>query len=124
MMHRITAWLALLAVLLATLAPHVSFALPVKGSDVWIEVCSHQGTKLVKLDGGETQFPSTPTAKHPGHCAFCLSHAGPFDLAPATGHQFPVLPPEGLPSPLYHRGPLPLFLWTPSQSRAPPRSSV
>jgi hypothetical protein len=129
-MNRITrhvaAWIACFAILLAALAPSVSLALSVAHDSgaSWVEVCSAQGSKFVKVDGKQSGTPWAPAkAMQAEHCPFCLTHAGSMGLPPAAG--FLLSLPNGTPMrpTLYFQSPRPLFIWAAPQSRAPPALS-
>lgn len=119
-LHRLTAWLACLAMAFAVLAPSISRATAVGG---WTEICTSAGMKLVKLaDDDGTRLPSGSLMQGE-HCPFCAHHAdlaGPVPQAPAMAH--PIGLGETVPR-LFLQAPRPLFTWTPAQSRAPPATS-
>jgi hypothetical protein len=122
-----TAWIASLAVLLAAFAPFISEAksqtrIPGRG---WIEVCTHTGTKLVKVDSKQDPTSSTPVEKgsHSKHCSFCFTHAGTASLPPVAGFILPVASGKQPQPPLYYQSPSTLFIWAAIRSRAPPAIS-
>ncbi|MGZ3254925.1 MAG: DUF2946 domain-containing protein [Burkholderiaceae bacterium] len=125
--HRITAWIASFAVLLAALAPSISHAINAandSGSG-WIEICSTVGSKLAKVDGAQNPASQAPADKaiHFEHCPFCFTHAGSVGLPPSTDLTLPIAS-NALPLPsLFYQSPRPLFLWAAAQSRAPPFNS-
>ncbi|MDQ8022011.1 MAG: DUF2946 family protein [Moraxellaceae bacterium] len=127
--QRLVARLALLAVLLAALAPTVSRALISAGlDDNWVEICADGGSRWLK-----TEAASATDALHSPshtdhtlafeHCPFCTSqahHPGlPPSAAPALRVQTgtPPLPP------LFLHAPQPLHAWASVRSRAPPLSA-
>jgi hypothetical protein len=125
-MHRMTMWIALCAILLASLAPSISHAIAAaKGiPNGWTEICTVNGAKLVKIDGAQSPAP-TPAEKgtHFEHCPFCLHHAVSLGLPPNSDFVMPVV--EGspvLPS-LFYQASRPLFAWAATQPRAPPAFS-
>jgi Protein of unknown function (DUF2946) len=79
---RFTSWIAIVAVVFASLAPSISHAFSVKNNQpsVLQEICSAQGTKrFIALDlGVDTQkAPSQNQATmHFEHCPYCTTHAG------------------------------------------------
>ena len=115
--RRFSAWLALLAMLLGTLAPAVTQAV-VAGSDRagWVQICSVSGMSWVQLDASDQGSPAG-NASGSG-CTWCTGHAvgglpptpvcwvppSAAAVAPALAQVSAVLVPE----------------WTPLQSRAPP----
>lgn len=133
--RRITAWLAIVAMLAFALVPTLSRALAFAGgSGQWAEVCTPQGVKLVSLAtvatdttdaGAAADDGSAPATALPlDHCAYCTlsGDGGATPLPSAT----PVL---GLP--LASAEPPALFLqaghtlhaWCSAQPRAPPALS-
>lgn len=72
-----TVWLAVLAALLAALAPTMTHALMLaKGQPAQgVEICTDQGTRWVRMDTSTTTndaVPAAPTAGASEHCQFCL----------------------------------------------------
>ncbi|MGI9216006.1 MAG: DUF2946 domain-containing protein [Hydrogenophaga sp.] len=122
--RRITAWVALLTLVLGALAPTVAQAL-VAGSDRadWLQVCSVSGMVWVQADTGEVrdQRPDGggPMADASQHCPWCTLHGGAAGLPVAQA--LPELPPRltDLP-PAFYRAPLAATVWVTAQSRAPP----
>lgn len=121
--RRVTAWIAIFAILLAALAPSLARALssPQKAMP-WSEICSVVGTQAVP------DAASVPNSgRHDGaefkHCPFCLTHAGQFAL--------PATPPDVLPTadsraevfPPSTATPPPRFIRAAAQPRAPPAVS-
>jgi hypothetical protein len=122
--RRISAWVALLALVWGALAPTVTQAM-VGGSEraEWLEVCSVSGMLWVKADTGEVAAHppegSLPADSGAQHCPWCTLHGGGAGLPPGQS----VLEP----TPRLSEQPLALFEapratapWTPAQSRAPP----
>lgn len=114
--RRLVAWIACFAMLFGALAPSVSQAMSASRGEVWTEVCSVGGSKLIKIKGD----PAEPQALHLEHCPFCATHADAFALPPGPSWSIPL--PDAAPShpPLFYRSPRPLTIWTTAQSRAPP----
>jgi hypothetical protein len=79
---RLTSWIAMLAVLFASLAPSISHAFPAKSNQPAFlqELCSAQGAKrFVAVDlADDTQKVPTQNqaAMHFEHCPYCATHAG------------------------------------------------
>lgn len=116
--RRRIAWIALLAILVAALAPAMNhaFAADLDPTD-W--VCAQGPAKTAYPgDGGA---PLAPKASHIDHCPYCSPHgasvalpaASSTDLLPVVAAAFPV------PSLFFH-APRPLYAWTSTQPRAPP----
>jgi hypothetical protein len=122
--RRFTAWVALLALALGTLAPTLTQAMVV-GSDraEWLEICGVSGTVWVKADTGQMsdQLPggSAPTSDANQHCTWCTLHAGSAGLPVVTGALYLPTRLIDFPHAFYH-APLTSTVWAPAQSRAPP----
>ena len=118
--RRLPAWIAVLAVLLASLAPTVSHALGWGAS--LTEVCTAQGSQWVQDGAGPSK--NAPGAAHLlGHCPYCSLHAQALGMPPVAGA--PSLPaalagerPSALP-----QAPGTPHAWVSARPRAPPLSS-
>ncbi len=119
-LHRkLSAWLALFAMLAAALLPTVSHALVAAGGGEWTEVCTMQGVRWVadRATPGDETAPASALALE--HCAYC-THSGHQPGLP-TPHDA-VLVVQGAseaPAPFLH-APRTLFAWCSAQPRAPP----
>ena len=77
-----TSWIAILAVVFASLAPSISHAFPAKNNQPTLlqELCSAQGAKrfiAVDLAVDTQKAPiQNQTAMHFEHCPYCSTHAG------------------------------------------------
>lgn len=121
-MHRMTAWIAFCAILLASLAPSISHAVAAaKGTpNGWMEICTVEGAKLVQVDGGKPSTPSSgDKSLHFEHCPFCLNHAVAAGMPPAD-FVLPVVAGTSVVPLLFYQASHPLFAWTAAQPRAPP----
>ncbi|RZI42577.1 DUF2946 domain-containing protein [Herbaspirillum sp. HC18] len=120
--RRITAWIASFAILLAAFAPLISHAMSnaANAGKGWVQVCSHAGTKMVKVDS--KLDPTAPAEKgvKANHCPFCITHADSFGFPPTAGFALPAPDAEQSLPILYYQSPRPLFIWTAAHSRAPP----
>jgi hypothetical protein len=125
--RRCTAWIAMLALLLAALAPSFAQARAVgmwkaggQLGGVWAEVCGPGGGKMVRLGDAPTQ--PADGALHLEHCPFCA-----LDMPPAVlPAQVAAFAPSALPAPrpfLFYHASRPLYAWTRAQPRAPPALS-
>lgn len=123
--RRLTAWVALFALVLGALAPTVTQAMVAAGDrGDWLQVCSVSGMVWVKADTGEVS-QQQPDGSAPAdsatsqHCAWCTLHGGAAGL-PVVQMQ-PDLPTRltGLP-PAFFLAPSVASIWAPAQSRAPP----
>jgi hypothetical protein len=121
-LNRATRWAALLALVLATLAPGIAHALRHARGDTlpWSELCSATGGKRVLFDS-QTGVPGSPPHAHAfEQCTLCALHLGSWAPPPvAATHALrsdlrttaPVVPPV-----LQQ----PRLAWLAAQPRAPP----
>ena len=122
--RQFTLRIALLAMLLAALAPTLSHAMRAGGADAWVEVCTALGAKWVDADAlAPSDDPAPASAGSMEHCPYCVLQAHATGLPPAfastslnTALQFAV-PKRFLHAP--HR----LHAGTTAQPRAPPLAS-
>jgi hypothetical protein len=120
--HRLTCWIAALAILLAALAPSLSHALGSAKGSSWIEVCTAQGSKWI--EEGADHTPPAPTAGHAfEHCPFCSIHAPALGLPPSA--EIAPLPIEGHGEfpPAFYTAPRTPHAWVSARPRAPPQLS-
>jgi Protein of unknown function (DUF2946) len=124
--RRITAWLAMLALVMGALAPTVTQAM-VAGDESadWLEICSVSGMAWVKVDTGEVRDRQSDGGAPMGagqHCAWCTLHGGTAGL-PAVS-VVTALPARltDLP-PAFYLAPMAASVWMPALSRGPPRVS-
>jgi hypothetical protein len=146
------AWMACIAVLMASLAPSVSHSLAAAGlssftaSALWLPAEGTSSPRHMEpmprdaSHGDETHAPEVQTAEpglqgshsrgshsteeHFENCPFCFTHAGSFCLLPNTEFPAPaVVSKSDLVASLFYQSPDPLFIWTTAQSRAPPSDS-
>lgn len=114
---RLTSWIAVLAVLLASLAPSLSHALAPAAGSTWTEVCTVEGSKWVQAgDDG-----SAPSAAHVlDHCPYCSLHTPTPGLPPAAPVvQLPLAAAQAVPR-AFLAAPRTLHAWVRAQPRAPP----
>ncbi len=119
--RRVSAWIAIFAILLAALAPGIAqaFASSQQKSTPWAEICTSAGMQV-----RQGLAPTGDSGEHEGmmsgYCPFCLNHAGHFAL-PATSPDF-VLPIDGCTALCCSSVAIPSsrFACTSPQSRAPP----
>lgn len=116
-----TGWVAILAVLLPTLAPAVSHELEPSG-EAWVEICTAHGPAWVQAsEDGTDQAPGSAHA--PDHCPYCLTHAPVLGLPPATGRlQLTLQRAHEAPQACLAAG-CAWHGWASAQPRAPPRFS-
>jgi len=124
--RRPIAWLAILAVLVAALAPSVSRALVAHfdgGAAPWLALCTAQGIKFVKADGSATNAPDHERKSRFEHCPLCPLQAAGSAPLPVLGLTFAV--PDGkpvVPAAFLHAAPA-QHVWTAAHARGPPTLS-
>lgn len=118
LIRRGAAWLACSAMLFAALAPAMSHATAARGSDVWTEICSAAGIKMVQTADGQGD-PADPAPVE--HCDFCATHPTHVALMPGKASSMPLLLGRDCYPALFFQSPRPLAAWIHAQSRAPPR---
>lgn len=122
--RRLTAWVALFALVLGALAPTVTQAMVAAGDrGDWLEVCSVSGMAWIKADTGEVS-KQQPDGSAPGngvspHCPWCTLHGGAAGLPTAAVQPDLSARLTDLP-PAFYRAPLATSIWAPAHSRAPP----
>lgn len=124
--HRLTAWLAVLAVLWGCLLPVVSHAVAAHhvGDKGWVEVCTATGMAWVNSADAsvtaDTDYPRGGTGVVMTGCDWCATH-NPLTGLPTLAQ--PMVAPlsygADAPAAFFH-APRPLFVWAAAQSRAPP----
>jgi hypothetical protein len=120
--RRLTSWIAVLTILLVTLAPSVSQALGFTKGASWIEVCSTQGSKWVQNDSGDSDSP-TAAKQLLEHCPYCSIHAPMLGMPPSPAAVLLQREPRnGLPA-AFLAAPRTLLAWVSAQPRAPPALS-
>lgn len=126
MLHRraqraITLWTAILAVLMAALAPTLSHAMGATMPASWTEICSSTGTRLVAVGESAIQKSRMPGAiQHLEHCPYCSLHADAVLLPPSPpALALPLLLPGEVPAAFLHADRT-LSVWASAQARAPP----
>ncbi len=121
----VTAWIAIIAILMGMLAPSMSFAFePHAHASPWTEICSaktadHAVPALVELANDEHDGHQK-NIFHLKHCPFCFKQdrAGlPFattalSVPPATGGSVHAM--------LFYQASTPLQVWSAKNPRAPP----
>ncbi|MCF8199574.1 MAG: DUF2946 family protein [Sulfuritalea sp.] len=123
-----TAWIAILAVLLAALAPTMARALsPLPQSAMpWSEICTLSGTQTMAEPGSDSVSGSGSGSGQgmlAPHCPFCLTHYTPLllpssacDIPPAAGKHTEFFLPAVI-------SPPPRFTGIAAEPRAPPAAS-
>ena len=129
---RLYAWLAIVAMLVAALAPAVSRAAADESGRFLIDVCSAGGTHQVLISSAESGLyldaillggddSDDSSAQSLSACPYCCSHALGVGLPPPATKALLLNGgvSERLPR-LFLVAPRPLFAWSPASPRAPP----
>jgi hypothetical protein len=120
--RRAVAWLALLALVLGSLAPAWAHALSGSRVPAWVEVCTAEGPQWVSMgaSGSGATGPALPSAGHTEHCPYCSLHAPTPGLPPAAAEGLPrlarVYSVPGAPAQAAQHEPV----WLNARPRAPP----
>ena len=117
----IVSWIAILAVLMASLAPTISHAVGTSSPTSWADICTSTGAKRVSVDGDAAGKSSIPGAAHLlEHCPSCSLHADTLGMPPAPAATITVvLMPAEVPAAFLHAERT-LDVWASAQPRAPP----
>jgi hypothetical protein len=126
----VAAWLAIFAVVIASVAPAIShaFAQPATPSHAQLHSADDSATEDVcgtdaDADAGNAHAgghdPGSPPALHLEHCPFCHLHADAVQLPVVS---VPILPSASKPGRplLFFLAPSLLHAWRSAQPRAPP----
>ena len=120
----LTSWIAILAILMAALAPAIAHALTANGSHPWIEVCTSSGSKWIQSDSSS----GDPSSDRSGvqdlaHCPYCTLQVHTPVLLPSQNDV--TLPAQaGSSAPVAAIGtPRAPHAWASAQPRAPPSFS-
>lgn len=117
----IASWIAILAVLMASLAPAISQAVGAPSPTGWAEICTSSGTKLVSVDGDAADTDGLPGAAHLlEHCPFCSLHGATLGMPPAPAPAIVAVPMPADRPPAFLHAPRTLDAWVSAQPRAPP----
>jgi len=128
--RRLTAWLALLAMVLGVLAPTVAQAM-VASSDraQWVEVCSASGMLWVKADASAESGVDQASHDAGGpmsdtwmHCPWCSLHGGAPGLPPGLATVELAARQGDLP-PAFSRIAALSGVWAVAHARAPPSAA-
>jgi hypothetical protein len=114
------AWIAVLAILLASLVPSLSHALAAGNAASWVAVCSTKGSTWLLSDADPSPAGSGP-AHLLEHCPYCTIHAPVLALPPSL-ERTTVKPShtDGFQS-VVRTDPRTDAAWLSAQPRGPPR---
>jgi len=119
--RRIIISIAILAMLMLTLAPAISNALVDATKPSSMPICSSNGS--VDNSSQNTQKTSDFPGKshwHFAHCPYCFTHAGTFIMPSSATVYVPLVRASFHYPTAYYQSSTPLFTWFTSQPRAPP----
>lgn len=125
--RRFTAWLALLAMVLGTLAPAVAQAVVASSERAqWVEVCSASGMMWVKADASAASGVDQaghdaggPMSDSWMHCPWCSLHGGAPGLPPAMA-AIELAPRQSDRPPAFSHQASLSGVWAVAHARAPP----
>ena len=119
---RLVSLIAVLAVLMGSLAPSLGHALAAGSGDSWVEVCTTQGSRWIQTgDDGSKRGPASAHAFE--HCPCCSPHTPALGPLPEGREWYLAV---GLAYELARTlltAPRTLHAWRGAQPRAPPHSS-
>ena len=121
---RVTAWIAMFAILLAALAPTLARALSAaqQQAQPWVEICTVAGMQIA-YQGAPLKGPGEHDAAAFKHCPLCLTHAGQYALAGAACVAWPASTAGIGWVPAFFAIPPFRFIRVAAQPRAPPAAS-
>jgi hypothetical protein len=111
-------WIAIIAVLMGSVAPTVSQAVSLAqhGQGISIEVCTTAGVKMTQvIDASDADESAQASVQ----CPLCLVHG---NYALPLNHELSFAKPvnNNIYPQLFYQSPKPLFAWVALPSRAPP----
>lgn len=120
---RLTAWIAIFAILLAALSPNLARVLASPQQAMpWTDICTMAGAQTA-----DAAAPLPGSGQHEGtafkHCAFCLHYVGHFALATAPLTLLSATVATAAAVPLLAAWPFPRPIRAAAQPRAPPLHS-
>jgi hypothetical protein len=123
--RRVSTWVAALAILWISLAPTIAHAMQGKAGELWIEICSSFGSRIVSvadLDGQQPTPPSTllHSLEHCPYCSLQFSASAPPPFAPVG---LALLPLDFAVPRLFLAAPYTLYAWHHAPSHGPPSSA-
>ena len=114
-------WVAIVAVLMSSLAPTVSQAVSLTQNvqDISIEICTTTGVKMTHVIDLSLSGNADESAQSGGHCPLCVVHG---NYVPTLNHELSFAKPvnSNIYPQIFYQSPKPLFAWVALPSRAPP----
>ncbi|MEK8032905.1 DUF2946 domain-containing protein [Ideonella sp. DXS29W] len=120
--RRLVSWMAILAILMASVMPALAHALSSADAPPWSEVCSAQRSTTSQDD--EAASGSQAQVVHLfAHCPCCVGHAPVLGLPPAADFSVLRLDLKDEFPTAFLAAPRTLHAWVSAQPRAPPLRS-
>jgi hypothetical protein len=116
----LTPWIAVLAILMAALAPAISHALMSGTKASWVEVCTSAGARWVNVAGDADEQPTPAGAHALDHCPYCSLHVDAVDVPVGPAPTVGAALPSHAPAVARQASPRPRHAWASARSRAPP----
>ena len=114
-------WIAIIAVLMSSVAPSVSQAVSLAqhGQGISIEICTTTGVKMTQVIDASVASDAGESAEANGDCPLCVVHG---NYVPTLNHELSFAKPvnSNIYPQLFYQSPKPLFAWVALPSRAPP----
>lgn len=111
--------MAVLSILLAALAPSISFARGSAHGTSMIEVCTAQGSQWIAADMPADEAPVSKGWSR-GHCLLCCGHGVTLGMPPADERATLILAFNHVMRDAPLEAPRTLPVWLAAQARAPP----
>lgn len=120
-MKRLTAWLAICAILIASFAPTIAQAVhsTTHASPHLTEIC-HTPAAAGEVSDRPANDGHHAPADHTEHCPFCRIYSDLPVLPPASNQLVMAAGTRTVYPDLFYLSPRPLFMWASAQPRAPP----
>ena len=121
----LTAWLAVLAVFIAALAPTVSHALRGGAADGWAEICSAAGVRWINVDPtSKAPQQKAPVGHSLEHCPYCSIHVATLGMPPVSASFVMAIDPTRSAIPVELPLPPEFDSWQRPQARGPPKPTL
>ena len=124
-LNRGYAWIALIAILWASLVPSLAHGnpLPNASRQVTVDYCAPDGRSSLTIEVQSDDAAGDHAAHHgdSNHCPFCRNPQGDLGMPPTSLTVLPAPASGGVTYPvLFYRASHPLHAWHAAQPRAPP----
>ncbi len=120
----LTSWIAVLALVMAALAPSVSGAISAGPGASWVEICTSIGAKWAQAEGAsQDEAPASGTVHAFEHCPFCSLHLDALPIPDDSALLVSAPSVSDLLPTAFLAAPHTLHAWRTGQPRAPPSLS-